>query len=186
MEHFTYLGSVISNDATVSKDLANRLSKASSSFGRLQREFGRATRSASARRFRYKEPLSLPNSCIWVLHRKQFRLLEWFRQRCSRSILGIKWQDYVSNKEVFKRASLPSIESIWLQVQLRWAGHVTRMEDVRMTKAVFFSQLQEGRRDRGAPRDRYKDQLQRQLPYRKSFISHGSRRPQTGTVGAHQ
>ena len=40
--------------------------------------------------------------------------------------------DYVSNEEVLKRASLPSIESILLQVQLRWAGHVTRMEDVRM------------------------------------------------------
>ena len=37
MEHFTYLGSVISNDATVSKDLDNRLSKASSSFGRLSK-----------------------------------------------------------------------------------------------------------------------------------------------------
>ena len=35
VKHFTYLGSVISNDATVSKDLDNRLSKASSSFGRL-------------------------------------------------------------------------------------------------------------------------------------------------------
>ena len=37
VEHFTYLGSVISSDATVSKDLDNRLSKASSSFGRLSK-----------------------------------------------------------------------------------------------------------------------------------------------------
>ena len=58
-----------------------------------------------------------------------------FCQRCSRSILGIKWQDYVSNEEVLKRASLPSIESILLQVQLRLAGHVTKMEDVRMPKS---------------------------------------------------
>ena len=36
-ENFTYPGSVISNDATVSKDLDNRLSKASSSFGRLSK-----------------------------------------------------------------------------------------------------------------------------------------------------
>ena len=35
--HFTYLGSVISNDVTVSEDLDNRLSKASSSFGRLSK-----------------------------------------------------------------------------------------------------------------------------------------------------
>ena len=32
VEHFTHLGSVISNDAPVSKDLDNRVSKVSSSF----------------------------------------------------------------------------------------------------------------------------------------------------------
>ena len=37
VEHFTYLDSVISDDATVSKDLDKRLSKASSSFGRLSK-----------------------------------------------------------------------------------------------------------------------------------------------------
>ena len=37
VEHFTYLSSVISNDATVSKDLDNYLSKLSSSFGRLSK-----------------------------------------------------------------------------------------------------------------------------------------------------
>ena len=50
-----------------------------------------------------------------------------------------------------------------LQMQLRWAGHVSRMEDVRMPKAVFFSELQEGKRDRGGPKKRYKDQLKGQL-----------------------
>ena len=70
------------------------------------------------------------------------------------------------------RASLPSIESIFLQVQLRWAGHVTRIEDVRMPKAVFFSELQGAKRDRGAPRKRYKDQLKRQLA--QEGISHQS------------
>ena len=37
VEHFTYLGRVISNDAIVSKDLDNHLSKASSFFGRLSK-----------------------------------------------------------------------------------------------------------------------------------------------------
>ena len=60
-------------------------------------------------------------------------------------ILGIKWQDHMSDKEVLTRASLSSIESILLQVHLRWAGHVTRMEDVCMPKTVFFSELQEGK-----------------------------------------
>ena len=97
----------------------------------------------------------------WVRYRKEIRLLERFHQRCLHSILGIKWQDQVSNKEALKRASLPSIESILLQMHLRWAGHVTRMEDVHMPKAVFFSELQEGKCDRSARRKHYKDQLKR-------------------------
>ena len=92
----------------------------------------------------------------------------------------------MSNEEVLKKASLPSVESILLQLQLRWAGHVTKMEDVRMPQTVFFSELQEGKRDRGAPRKRYKDQLKLQLAQGESAISHGSRRPQTETAGAHQ
>ena len=75
-------------------------------------------------------------------------------------------------KEILKRASLPSIESILLQVQLRWAGHVTRMEDICMPKTVFFSEFQEGKRNRGAPRKHYKDQLKRQLA--QMGISHQS------------
>ena len=97
-------------------------------------------------------------------------------QHCLRSILDIKWQDRVSNEEVLKRAALP----ILFQVQLRWVCHVTRMEDLRMPEAVFFSDPQEGKRNRGAPRKRYKDQLKRQ-----AGISHQSWQ-QTKTAGAHQ
>ena len=43
-------------------------------------------------------PTLLYGAETWVLYRKQTRLLEQFHQRCLRSILGIKWQDYVSNE----------------------------------------------------------------------------------------
>ena len=92
-------------------------------------------------------PTPLYDAETWVLYRKQIKLLKRFQQRCLRSILGIKWQSHVSNEEVLKRASLPSIESFVLHVQLRWAGHVTGMKYVRMLKAVFFSELQERKRD---------------------------------------
>ena len=78
----------------------------------------------------------------------------------------------MSNEEGLKRASLPSIESFFLQVQLRWAGHFTRMEDVRIPKAVFFSEFQEGKCGRGVPRKGYKNQLKKQLA--QAGISHQS------------
>ena len=109
-------------------------------------------------------PTLLYGCATRVLYRKQIRLLERFHQRCLRSIIGIKWQaEYVTNEEVLKRASLPSLECTLLQQQLRWAGHVARMEDSRMPKAVFFGELWEGKHKCGAPKKQYKDQLKKQL-----------------------
>ena len=84
--------------------------------------------------------LLLYGADTWVLYRRQIRLLERFHQRCLLFILDIKWQDCESYEEVVKRASLPSIESI---LQLHWSGHVARMEDIHMPKAVFLCELKE-------------------------------------------
>ena len=105
-----------------SKDLDNRLSKASSSFGRLSKRVWQSHSLRLSTKIQVCRVVVVPTllygADTWVLYRKQIKLLERFHQRCLRSILGIKWQDHVSNEEVLKRASLPSIESILLQVQL--------------------------------------------------------------------
>ena len=121
VEHFTNMGSIISSDAMVGKDLDNCLSKASSSFRRLSKRVWQGqllSLSTKIQVCRAVVPTLLYGAEAWVLYWKQIRLLERFHQCCFRSILGIKWQDHVSNVEVLKRASLPSIESILLQVQL--------------------------------------------------------------------
>ena len=77
--------------------------------------------------------------------------------------MGIKWQDYITNEEVLARADTTSVEAMLMLRHLRWAGHVTRMASSSMPKAVFYRELSQGKRDRGAPRKRFKDQLKRQL-----------------------
>ena len=68
----------------------------------------------------------------------------------------------------------------------RDAGHVTRMEDVRMLNAVLFGDLQEGMRNYCAPRKHQKGQLKRKVAQASSTIIYGSRMPQIETVGAHR
>ena len=150
--------------------------KASSSFRRLSKRVWQSHSLSLSTKIQVYRAVVVPTPQLgaetWVVYRKQIRLLERFHQRCLRSILGIKWQNYVSNEETLKRDSLPRIESVLLQVQLRWAGNVTRMENICMPKVVFFSKLQEGKRDRSVPRKRYKDQPERQLA--QAGISHQS------------
>ena len=127
MEHFTCLGSVISSDATVSKDLDNCLSKANSSFGRLSKRVWQSHSLRLSTKLQVYRAVVVPTLLYGaetgVLYRKQIRLLERFHKR-------IKWQDHVSNEEVLKRASLPSIESILLQVQNRSPQPPTNMQEL--------------------------------------------------------
>ena len=99
VEHFTHLGSVISNDATVTKNLDNRLSRASSSFGRLPKRVWQSHLLRFSTKLRVYRAVVVPNLLYgaetWVLYRKQIGLLERFRQCCLHSIFGIKRQDHL-------------------------------------------------------------------------------------------
>ena len=61
--------------------------------------------------------------------RHHLRLLERFHQRSLRIILNIHWSDYVTNVEVLEQVEITIIEAMLLKSQLRWAGHVSRMDD---------------------------------------------------------
>ena len=50
-----------------------------------------------------------------------------------------------------------------LKYQLRWAGHISRLEDHRLPKIVMFGELSPGHRDRGAPKKRFKGNLKKSL-----------------------
>ena len=122
VERFAYLGSVISSDTAVSKDLDNRLSKPSNSSGRMSKRVWQSQSLHLCTKIQVYRivvvPTLLYGAETWVLYRKQLRVLERFHKRRLRSILGIKCQDHVLDEEVFKRASLPKVDSILLQVQL--------------------------------------------------------------------
>ena len=47
--------------------------------------------------------------------------------------------------------------------QLRWSGHVTRMDDSRLPKQLFHAELSTGKRHKGGQRKRYKDVLKSTL-----------------------
>ena len=72
VEHFTYLSSVISIDATVSKDPVNRFSKASSSFGRLSERVWQSHSLRLSTKIQVYRAVVFPTLlyCVetWVLH----------------------------------------------------------------------------------------------------------------------
>ena len=151
VENFTYLGSCLSSDASVDKEIAIRLSKASNSFGRLrsrvwnERGLKEETKIAV---YRAVVLSSLLYGCeSWTCYRRHHKKLNQFHLRCLRKILGITWMDKVSNQDVLRRENLPGLEALITKAQLRWSGRVMRMEDSRLPKQVFCSELAMGKRN---------------------------------------
>ena len=67
----------------------------------------------------------------WNIHSipKHIRKLNQIQLRHLHTILNIKWSDHITNKEVLRRAGMASVESMLLARQLRWSGHLVRMDD---------------------------------------------------------
>ena len=152
-----------------------------------QREYGKATRSASPRSSKYTGTSSFPP--IGTVQRPGFSIgnragyLSGFTNAaCAPSLAS-------NGKSMCQRSpqeSQPAQHRVHLASGAAALGWPRHKDGIRMPKAVFFSALQEEKRDRGAPRKRYKDQVKRQLAQAGITISHGSRRPQTETAGGHQ
>ena len=166
-QQFTYLGCTITSDARIDREIDNRLSKANSSFGRLYKRVWTNKNLKCKTKIRVYRAVVLTTllygSETWVTYSSHIRLLERFHQRCLRTILNVHWSDFVTNVEVLEQAEIPSIEALLLNYQLRWAGHVSRMEDHRLPKIALYGELSTGFRERGAPKKRYKDCLKKSL-----------------------
>lgn len=164
---FRYLGSQLRNDNTLASEIPSRIANAAVAFGKLSNRVWRShDLKLSTKIMVYKAiiiPTLLYASETWCSYKSDMKKLDTFHLRCLRSILRIKWQDKVPNTEVLRRVGMPGIEALIMKHQLRWCGHIVRMENERLPKAIFYSELSCGKRKQGGQYLRHKDVLKRHL-----------------------
>ena len=167
VDKFTYLGSTISNNGTIDAEISRRIQSAASAFGKLRSRLWDQIGIHLKTKMKVYRPIVIPtilySSETWTLYRRHIKRLDMVQLRHLRQLMDISWKDHVSNFQVLERAGMPSVEEMITTCQLRWTGHVTRMENSRLPKAVFYGELKDGSRKVGAPRLRYKDAFKRHL-----------------------
>ena len=167
VSRFTYLGSTLSQNATIDDEVNIRIARASSTFGRLYPNVWNRRGITTQTKLKVYRSVVLPTllyACeTWTVYQRHAKKLNQFHTTSLRKILGIKWQDKVPDTEVLAQAGLPSIFTILMQSQLRWAGHVVRMPDERLPKRLFYGELQHGQRSHGGQKKRFKDTLKASL-----------------------
>ncbi|VDM00207.1 unnamed protein product [Schistocephalus solidus] len=61
----------------------------------------------------------------------------------------LRWQDRMPDTEVQEWTGILSIHAMLRQVQLRWSGHLVRMDDERLSKRLFYGDVATGARRQG-------------------------------------
>nr|VZI49744.1 unnamed protein product [Spirometra erinaceieuropaei] len=167
VDNFPYLGSTLSRNTKIDDEVANRTSKASQAFGRLQSTvWNRHGLQLSTKLKMYRAvilPTLLYGAETWTVYTRQARRLNHFHLRCLRRILRLNWQDRIPDTDVLERTGMLSIFSMLRQMQLRWSGHLVRMDDERLPKRLFYGDVATGSRRQGGPIRRYKDTLKSSL-----------------------
>ena len=153
VDNFKYLGSIISNNASLDAEITARIAKATAAFGRLTKRLWTNTGiRLNTKVAVYKAAVltTLLYGCeTWTLTKKQIRRLEKFHQTTLRRIAHIKWFHKVTNYEVLSRCNISSLQSMVDRARLRWTGHVVRMKNDRIPKALLYGRLTTGLPKRG-------------------------------------
>ena len=163
VEKFTYLGSTISKSIVVDDEVNTRLTKVSAAFGRLNRNVGNQRGISEATKIKVYQAVvftTLVYGCeTWTTYQWYIKKLNHFHTTCLRKIFGITWQKHIPDTEVLTWASLPSINTILIRSQLRWADNVVLVKDHPTPKKLVNGKLSQGKRFQGSQEKRFKDTL---------------------------
>ena len=111
----------------------------------------------------------------WKLTASTRNTLDVFHRRCIRKILGLSWQDCVTNEELMRRSRMQALSEIVQTQRLRLAGNVLRLPDDRCA-CVAMSWIPEScGRTKGQPQKTWQTSFKEDL-YGTNLTWHGARR----------
>ena len=101
----------------------------------------------------------------WTVYMGQAHGLNAYMMRHLRQILGVKWWHRIPNQDILMKTNMSSMYETLIHVHrnLRWAGHLIRLDNTQLPKQIIYSQLKKGHRSVGRPKLRFKDTIKRNL-----------------------
>ena len=130
---FVYLGSTITDNLSIDSEFNKWIGKAAMTLSRLTKCVW------SNNKLSDQTKVNVYKACVistllygsesWTMRAHQEKRLNVFHMRCLRRILGITWQDKVTNTVVLEKVLIPNLYTLLKQRRMRWLGYVTRMKD---------------------------------------------------------
>ena len=158
---FTYLGSKISQSGGTEEDIKARIKKAQQTFAILRCVWRSKSISTNTKIRIFNSNVKstlLYGSETWRVTKQLIGRVQTFTNKCLRQILGIKWQDRVTNEEVWQRGRQVPIVAQIRKRKWGWIGHTLRKPEDNITRQAL-SWNPQGKRKRGRPRQTWRRSL---------------------------
>jgi len=165
---FIYLGTLISNDNSVEKEIQKRILAGNRTYFAAISLFRSRLLSRATKIILYKtliRPVVLCGAEAWTVTKKE-QALQIFERTIFRRIYGAKygngeWKSRTSRE--LEEMSKGENTVKWIKGRrISWLGHLERMEEDRMPKKIFTQELEATKR-RERPRKRWKEEVERDL-----------------------
>ena len=163
VQSYEYLGTIIHQNGKIREEILNRVKKANGIYYQLSGLiFGKKEIKQETKLQIYNsiiEPTLLYGAESWPVRNQEISNITAVEMKCYRRIIGKTRRDRIRNERVREKLKQMSIEQKLQRRQLKWFGHVVRMENDRKPKQIMEARP-EGRRSRGRPRVGYMDNIE--------------------------
>jgi hypothetical protein len=170
---FKYLGGLLEDrkDMGIGAEIKQRLNSGNACFYALNKLLKSRDLSRNTKLRIYKTiilPVVLYGCETWALTRQQENRFRVFENKILRKIFGAKRDEETGeyrrlhNQELEELFDSPSIIRVMKARRTRWAGHVARMGEERVARKILEGKP-EGKRPLGRPRQRWEDNVKRDI-----------------------
>ncbi|XP_022201339.1 uncharacterized protein LOC111058148 [Nilaparvata lugens] len=169
VEDFSYLGSMLDREGRNDKEVINRVRKGAQFYQQVRTLLWNKDIPLKTKQTLYSSyyvPIASYSLEACTTNRREESRLQAGEMKFLRTCVQKTRRDRVRNDEI--RKEVEQRETLLTHIsnaRLRWYGHVERMENTRTAKVWLHGEV-EGRRPRGRPRRRWRDQVRREIQER--------------------
>ena len=181
VKNYKYLGVMINSEGRLREEVSQRIQKATAVYYQLGRTFiGKKELTAKTKMAVYNSvycPTLLYGSETWTLDSREFSRVQAAEMKYLRRVAGKTKRDKIRNTTIRDQTKSVDIKTKIEINQLRWFGHVNRMNDKRIAKSIYNARTQ-GKRPKGRPRRKWEEDIREALRKRNLTFTEGNRKCQ--------